>query len=115
MATMAKRDDELKHLHDENDALRMEIVQLRTELGRKDQTIDQLELKARAKEKQMGDLHGLISQLGVAYRDLETENRNLKLAKERLLESLAEKRAYREAMPEGRDHPSEIPLAKGSH
>jgi hypothetical protein len=42
----------------------------------------------------MGDLHEQIYQLGVAKADLETENRNLKLDKERFLESLAEKQQY---------------------
>jgi regulator of replication initiation timing len=48
---------ELQQLLDENDALQMEIVQLRGELTRKDRTIDQLELKDRPKAKRMGDLH----------------------------------------------------------
>jgi regulator of replication initiation timing len=85
---------ELQQLLSENDALRMEIVQLRAELTRKDQTIDQLELKDRAKSMHMGDLHEQIYQLGVANRDLKTEVRNLKLDKERLLERLADKQQY---------------------
>jgi regulator of replication initiation timing len=85
---------ELQQLLSENDALRMEIVQLRAELTRKDQTIHQLELKDRAKSMHMGDLHEQIYQLGVANRDLKTEVRNLKLDKERLLERLADKQQY---------------------
>jgi hypothetical protein len=72
----------------------MEIVQLRGELTRKDQTIHQLELKDRAKSMHMGDLHEQIYQLGVANRDLKTEVRNPKLDKERLLERLADKHQY---------------------
>ena len=85
---------EYQSLLDENDALRRDNVLLRTELKSKDQTIDRLELADRAKAKRMGDLHEQIYQLGVANRDLETENRNLKLDKERLLESLTDKQQY---------------------
>jgi regulator of replication initiation timing len=63
---------------DENDALRIENVQLRRELKTKDQIIDHLELKDRAKEKRIGGLHEKIYQLGVANRDLKAElDRNI--------------------------------------
>ena len=73
---------EYQHLLEENDALRIENVQLRRQLRSKDQTIDHLELKDHARTKRMGDLHEQVYQLGVAKADLETENRNLKLDKE---------------------------------
>jgi len=85
---------EYQHLLDENDALRRDNVLLRNELKSKDQTIDQLELKDRARAERMGDLHEQIYQLGVTKWDLEAEVRNLKLDKERLLESLTEKQQY---------------------
>ena len=85
---------EYQQVLDENDALRIENVQLRRELKSKDHTIDHLELKDRAKEKRMGDLHEQVYQLGVANRDLETEVRNLKFDKEHLLERLADKQQY---------------------
>jgi len=92
---------EYQQVLDENDALRIENVQLRremtalrAELKTKDQTIDQLGLKDRAKSMHMGDLHEQIYQLGVANRDLETEVRNLKFDKEHLLERLADKQQY---------------------
>jgi regulator of replication initiation timing len=69
---------EYQHLLEENDALRIENVQLRRQLRSKDETIDHLELKDHARTKRMGDLHEQIYQLGVAKQDLETENRNLK-------------------------------------
>jgi len=86
--------EEHQQLLDENDALRIENVALRRELKSKDQTIDHLELKDRAKEKRMGDLHDRIYELGVANRDLETEVRNLKFDKEHLLERLADKQQH---------------------
>jgi len=85
---------EYQHLLEENDALRIENVQLRRQLRSKDQTIDHLELKDHARTKRMGDLHEQVYQLGVAKADLETDNRNLKLDKEHLLESLTEKQQY---------------------
>jgi hypothetical protein len=42
----------------------------------------------------MEELHDQIYQLGVANRDLEAENRNLKFDKERLLEKLTEKQQF---------------------
>jgi len=86
--------EEHQQVLDENDALRIENVQLRRELNTEDQTIDQLQLKERAKSMHMGDLHEQIYQLGVANRDLETEVRNLKLDKEHLQERLADKQQY---------------------
>jgi hypothetical protein len=86
--------EEYQQVLQENDALRTENVQLRRQLRSKDQTIDQLQLKERAKSMHMGDLHEQIYQLGVANRDLETEVRNLKLDKEQLLERLADKQQY---------------------
>jgi regulator of replication initiation timing len=79
---------EYQFLLDENDALRRDNVRLRTELKNKDQTIDHLELKDRARMKRMGDKDEEIYQLGVANRDLETENRNLKFDNTQLLERL---------------------------
>ena len=83
---------------DEIDTLRLELIrkdqtiaQLQAELRTKDQTIDHLELNDRAKTKRMDDLH---DQLGSANRDLEAEIRNLKLDKERLVGTLAEKPQY---------------------
>jgi|SRR6516164_2716653 len=86
--------EEHQQVLEENDALRVENVQLRRELKSKDQTIDQLQLKERAKSMHVGDLHEQIYQLGVANRDLEIEVRNLKLHKEHLLERLADKQQY---------------------
>jgi hypothetical protein len=42
----------------------------------------------------MEELHDQIYQLGVANRDLEGENRNLKFDKERLSEKLTEKQQF---------------------
>ena len=86
--------EEHQQMLDENDALRIENVQLRRELKSKDQTIDQLQLKDRARSMHIGDLHEQIYQLGVTNRDLETEVRNLKFDKEQLLERLADKQQY---------------------
>ena|SRR5215472_1287786 len=101
MAKHEPTSKEYQQVLDENDALRIENVQLRremtalrAELKTKDQTIDQLGLKDRAKSMHMGDLHEQIYQLGVANRDLETEVRNLKFDKEHLLERLADKQQY---------------------
>ena len=101
MAKHEPTSKEYQQVLDENDALRIENVQLRremtalrAELKTKDQTIDQLGLKDRAKGMHMGDLHEQIYQFGVANRDLETEVRNLKFDKEHLLERLADKQQY---------------------
>jgi chromosome segregation ATPase len=92
---------EFQQLLEENDALRLELVskdqtiaQLKAELRTKDQTIDHLELNDRARTKRMEELHDQIYQLGVANRDLEGENRNLKFDKERLSEKLTEKQQF---------------------
>ena len=85
---------EYQHLLEENDAMRIENVQLRRQLRSKDETIDHLELKDHARTKRMGDLHEQVYQLGVVNRDLETEVRNLKFDKEHLLERLADKQQY---------------------
>jgi septal ring factor EnvC (AmiA/AmiB activator) len=92
---------EFQQLLEENDALRLELVskdqtiaQLKAELRTKDQTVDQLELNDQARTKRMEELHDQISDLGVANRDLEAENRNLKFNKERLLEKLTEKQQF---------------------
>src|SRR6516162_11885817 len=98
---------------DEIDTLRLELVrkdqtiaQLQAELRTKDQTIDHLELNDRAKTKGMDDLHDQIYQLGVANRDLETEIRNLKLEKERVLEEAHEPTAIHHR-PDSTDTPKD--------
>ena len=86
---------------DEIDTLRLELIrkdqtiaQLQAELRTKDQTIDHLELNDRAKTKGMDNLRDQIYQLGVVNRDLETEIRNLKLEKERVLEKLTNQQQF---------------------
>ena len=83
-----------RQLFEENDALRLKLVSKDQTIARLKAEIDQLELKDRAKEKRMGDLHDRIYELGVANRDLETEVRNLKFDKEHLLERLADKQQH---------------------
>src|SRR6516225_4801102 len=83
-----------RQLFEENDALRLKLVSKDQTIARLKAEIDQLELKDRAKEKRMGDLHDRIYQLGSANRDLEAEIRNLKLDKKSLLGKLAEKQQF---------------------
>ena len=62
-----------RQLFEENDALRLKLVSKDQTIERLKAEIDHLELKVRAKEKRMGDLHEQIYQLGVTNGDLETE------------------------------------------